>query len=67
MKDEATRYRSARIRLSYLAQDRLHLAETVKHLAPRTSEPREFDFVPLKTCSAVSGWETQSCSEFSKT
>ena len=47
-KDEATRYRSACMRLSYLAQDRLDLAETAKHLAQRMSEPREFDFVPLK-------------------
>ena len=29
-------------------QDRLDLAETAKHLAQRMSEPREFDFVPLK-------------------
>ena len=29
-KDEATRYRSACMRLSYLAQDRLDLAETAK-------------------------------------
>ena len=43
--DEATRYRSACMRLSYLAQDRLDLAETAKHLAQRMSEPREF---PLK-------------------
>ena len=47
-KDEATRYRSACMRLSYLAQDRLDLAETAKHLAQRMSEPRESDFVPLK-------------------
>ena len=46
--DEATRYRSACLRLSYLAQDRLDLAETAKHLAQRMSEPRELDFVPLK-------------------
>ena len=32
-KDEATRYRSACMRLSYLAQARLDLAETAKHLA----------------------------------
>ena len=43
-RDEATRYRSACMRLSYLAQDRLDLAETTKHLAQRMSEPREFDF-----------------------
>ena len=47
-KDEATRYRSACARLSYLAQDRLDLAETAKQLTKRMSEPREFDFVPLK-------------------
>ena len=35
------------MRLSCLAQDRLDL-ETAKHLAQRMSEPREFDFVPLK-------------------
>ena len=36
------------MRISYWAQDRLDLAETAKHLAQRMSEPREFDFVPLK-------------------
>ena len=39
---------SACMRLSYLAQDRVDLAETAKHLAQRMSEPREFDFIPLK-------------------
>ena len=48
MKDEATRHRSACVRLSYLAQDRYDLAERAKHLAQRMSEPREFDFIPLK-------------------
>ena len=38
-RDEATRYRSVCMRLSYLAQDRLDLAETAKHLAQRMSEP----------------------------
>ena len=47
-KDEATRYRSACMRLSYLARDRLDLVGTSKHLAQRMTEPREFDFVPLK-------------------
>ena len=47
-KDEPTRYRSACMRLSYQARDRLDLAETAKHLAQRMSEPREFDFIPLK-------------------
>ena len=46
--NEATRYRIAWMRLSYLAQDRLDLAETARHLAQRMIEPREFDFVPLK-------------------
>ena len=46
--DEPTRCRSACVRLSYLAQDRLDLAEKAKHLAQRMSEPREFDFAPLK-------------------
>ena len=31
-----------------MAQDRLDLAETAKHLAQRMSEPREFHFVLLK-------------------
>ena len=47
-KDEGPRYRSACMRLSYLAQDRLDLAERAKHLAQRVREPREFDFIPLK-------------------
>ena len=36
------------MRLSYLSPDRLDLAATAKHLAQRMSDPREFDFVPLK-------------------
>ena len=47
-KEEATRYRSACMRLSYLVLEKLELAETAKHLAQRMSEPREFDFIPLK-------------------
>ena len=50
-KDEATRYRSACMRLSYLARDRSDLAETAKHMAQRMSEPREFDFIPLKSAA----------------
>ena len=42
-RDEATRYRSACMRLSYLAQYGLDLAETATHLAQRMSELREFD------------------------
>ena len=45
--NDATGYRSVCMRLSYLARDRLDLAETAKHFAQRMSEPREFDFVPL--------------------
>ena len=47
-KEDAKRYRSACLRLSYLVQDRLDLAEPAKHLVQRLSKPREFDFVPLK-------------------
>ena len=50
-KDEATRNRFAWKRHSYLAQDRLDLAETAQHLAQRKSEPLEFDFNPLKRAS----------------
>ena len=47
-KDEATRYRPACMRLSYLAQDRLILQKQRNILAQRMSELRECDFVPLK-------------------
>ena len=47
-REDATRYRSVRVRFSYLSQDRLDLAETAKHLAQRMSELCEFDYVPLK-------------------
>ena len=47
-RDEATRYRSACMRLSFLVQDRSDLAGTATHLAQRVSESREFDFAPLK-------------------
>ena len=33
-KEDATRYRSACMRLSYLGQERLDLAETAKHFGP---------------------------------
>ena len=46
--EDATRQRSACIRLSYFVQDRLDLAEKAKHSAQRMSEPSEWDFVPLK-------------------
>ena len=36
------------MRLSYLAQDRLDLAESAKHLVPRMSDLREFDSIPLQ-------------------
>ena len=47
-REDSTRYRSACVRLSCLAQDRLDLAETAKHLAQRMSGPCEFDSIPLK-------------------
>ena len=53
-RDEATRNRSACMRLSYLDLNRLDLAETAKHLAQKMSDPREFDFCPIETCSATS-------------
>ena len=62
-KDDATRYRSACMRLSYLAQDRLDLAETAKHLAQRMSEPREFDTVPLKRAARYLVGKAQSGTE----
>ena len=66
-KDEATRYRSACLRLSCLVQDRLDLAETAKHLAQRMSEPREFDFVPLKRAARYLVGKPKSGAEISKT
>ena len=47
-REDATRYRFGCMTLSYVAQDRLDLAETAKHLAKRMNEPRAFDFIPLK-------------------
>ena len=46
--EDATRYRSMCLRLSYLTQDGLDLAETAKHLAHQKREPRAFDFIPMK-------------------
>ena len=66
-RDDATRYRSACMRLSYLVQDRLDLAETAKHLAQRMSEPREFDFVPLKLAARYLVEKAQSSAGISKT
>ena len=60
-REDAKTYRPACVRLSYLAQDRLDLAETAKHLAQRMSEPRDFDLVPMKHAPRyTSGEETQS-------
>ena len=53
--------------LSYLAQDRLDLAETAKHLAQRMSEPREFDFIPLKRAARYLVGKPKSAAEISKT
>ena len=47
-RNDPTRYRSACMTRAFLAQDRLYLVETVKHLAQGTSERREFDVVPVK-------------------
>ena len=46
--EDATRFRFACMRLSFLAQYRLDFGETTKHLSQIMSELREFDFVPLK-------------------
>ena len=43
-KEDATGYRSACMRLSYLAQQTPDFAGTATDLAQRMSEPREFDF-----------------------
>ena len=45
---DATRCRSVCLKISYLAQDRLDLAEIVRQLALQMSEPCEFEFVPMK-------------------
>ena len=47
-REDATRYRSMCLRLSYLTQDGFDLAETAKHLAQQKREPRAFDFIPMK-------------------
>ena len=54
------------MRLSHLAQDRLDLAEAAKHLAQRMSEPREFDFVPLKRAAQCLVGKDRSSAEISK-
>ena len=46
--DGATRFRSAVMRGSYLAQDRLDLCESIKALAQRMQAPCTGDMVPLK-------------------
>ena len=52
-KEDATRYRSACVRLSFLEQGTLDLAETTKHVAQRLSEPPELDFIPLQPAAQV--------------
>ena len=54
--EDATRFRSACMRLSHMAQDRLDVAETAKHLAQRMSELRDFDFVPFKRATRHLWW-----------
>ena len=62
-REGATRYRSACMRLSYLAQDRLDLAETAQILTQRTG----IRLCPVETCSGVSVGETRSSFAISKT
>ena len=65
LKPEATtRYRSACMRLSYLAQDRLDLAEAAKNLAQRMSAPREFDLGPLKRVARYLRWRPRAAIRF---
>ena len=45
---DATRCRSVCLKRSYLAQDRLDFADTVRQLAWQMSEPCEFEFFPKK-------------------
>ena len=52
------------MRLSYLAQDRLDLAETAKHLARRMIEPREFDLIPLKRAERYLVGKTKAALRF---
>ena len=63
-REDVTRNRTACMRLSYLAQDRLDLAETAKHLAQRMSVPREFDFVPLKRAARYLVGKTKAALRF---
>ena len=58
-KEDATRYRPACMRLSYVAQDRLDLAETAKHLAQRMSEPHSDE-----ACSTIPRWDTRAALRF---
>ena len=43
-----------------MAQDRFDLAATPKHLAQRMSEPREFEFVPLKRAEEIFGGKAKA-------
>ena len=47
-REDASLFKSACIRLSYLVQDRSDLPETANHMVQWMSEPREFDSIPLK-------------------
>ena len=44
----STAFRSATMRLAYVGQDRPDLAEAIKHLTTRMSQPRESDLAELK-------------------
>ena len=63
-REDATRYRSGCMRLSYVAQDRLDLAKTAKHLAQRMHEPRAFDFIPLKRVARYLVGKTKAALRF---
>ena len=66
-REDVTRYSSACMRLSHLAQDRSDLVETAKHSAQRMREPREFDFCSIEARSTVLCRVTHSCTTISKT
>ena len=46
--DKASRFRSAVMRLSYLAQDRMDLCEPAKCLSQRMAQPRELGWEPVR-------------------
>ena len=63
-REDATRYSSACVRLSYLAQDSLGLAKTAKHFAQTMGEPREIDFIKLKRAARYLVGKPKAAFEF---